>query len=141
MEITEVLDKAQQVLGANHVFGEPVHQGEVVVIPVARLGGGLGGGGGEAPTGQGSGSGIGLGLRARPAGAFVVSQGRTRWIPAIDVNRIILGGQLVAATALLLISQLIRARSLALPKLPRVIRRRARRPLGRRWARALRHAA
>ena len=33
--------------------------------------------------------------------------GRVRWHPAIDVNRVILGGQLVAATALVMLGPLL----------------------------------
>jgi len=42
-----------------------------------------------------------LGVRAKPAGVFVIKDGDAAWRPALDVNRVILGGQLVAITAIL----------------------------------------
>jgi uncharacterized spore protein YtfJ len=106
------------------VFGEPVQQGDTTVIPVARIsgrgggGGGSGGGsagggpgggpgagqpgqGGGGPGGSGDGSGGGLALRARPAGVFALRDGQVRWRPAVDVNMIIAGGQLVMVAAVL----------------------------------------
>jgi uncharacterized spore protein YtfJ len=93
------------------VFGEPVQQGDAVIIPAARVSGGAGGGEGKGPAEQGSGAGSGFGLSARPAGAFVVRNGHVRWRPAVDVNRIILGGQIVAIVALWVLGTVLRARS------------------------------
>jgi hypothetical protein len=50
---------------------------------------------------QGRGSGGGFGLAARPVGAFVIKDGAVTWRPTIDVNKIVLGGQMVAVVALL----------------------------------------
>jgi uncharacterized spore protein YtfJ len=52
------------------VFGAPVQQGDVTVIPVARVRWGLGGGGGEdrRTDGAASGSGGGGGVAADPIG-------------------------------------------------------------------------
>jgi len=44
-----------------------------------------------------------LGLRAVPAGVFVIRNGEVKWRPAVNVNRAILGGQMVGATALLVL--------------------------------------
>jgi uncharacterized spore protein YtfJ len=81
------------------------------VIPAARVQGGAGGGGGEGPDGQGRGNGVGFGVNARPAGAFVIRGDEVDWRPAIDVNRVILGGQLIAIAALLLARAVIKSRS------------------------------
>ena len=57
--------------GVRAVFGEPVQQGGVTVIPVARVRWGFGGGGGRseaAPDGPASGSGGGGGVAADPIG-------------------------------------------------------------------------
>jgi flavin reductase (DIM6/NTAB) family NADH-FMN oxidoreductase RutF len=80
------------------VFGEPYEKDGVPVIPVARVQGGGGGGQGDAPEGGGSGG--GFGLSARPAGVFTVKAGTVRWEPALDINRIIIGGQIVAAVGI-----------------------------------------
>ena len=47
-------------------------------------------------------------LNARPAGVFVTKDGEVRWRPAVDVNRIALGGQIVGIVALLTAGALIR---------------------------------
>jgi hypothetical protein len=40
-------------------------------------------------------------VNSRPSGVYVVKDGDVRWIPAVDVNRVILGAQVVAIVALL----------------------------------------
>ena len=47
---------------------------------------------------------------AKPAGAFVIRNGSVSWNPALDLNRVILGGQIVAIVALLVVGSIIRAR-------------------------------
>jgi uncharacterized spore protein YtfJ len=101
------LDAVRDLLTVKHVFGESYEKDGVTVIPVAdvRGGGGGGGGGGTDPRGQGqgSGTGMGFGVKVRPAGAFVIKNGNVSWMPAIDVTRIALGGQIVALATLLLL--------------------------------------
>jgi uncharacterized spore protein YtfJ len=77
------------------VYGDPVEVDGMIVIPAGRVGGGGGGGGGGSADGD-QGEGAGFGLVARPVGAWVISDGRLRWRPAIDVTRLVLGGYLVA---------------------------------------------
>jgi len=91
----EVLKDTQEALNARRVFGDPVQADGVTVIPVATVGGG--GGGGTKPDDQ---NGVGFGLGAKPAGVFVIRNGEAHWKPAINVNQIVLGGQLVALGAL-----------------------------------------
>ncbi|PUB31528.1 hypothetical protein C8K30_10142 [Promicromonospora sp. AC04] len=56
--------------------------------------------GGEPETpAEGGGGGIGFGRRAEPAGAFVVDEHGARWVPALNVNRIVLGGQVAFVLA------------------------------------------
>ncbi len=110
MDVSELLDKTRSGINARQVFGEPVQQGDAIIIPAAKLRGGAGGGEGKGPSEQGSGAGSGFGLSARPVGAFVVREGQARWRPAIDVNRIILGGQIVAAIAVLVFGTALRAK-------------------------------
>jgi uncharacterized spore protein YtfJ len=111
---TELMDKIHEVeeaISVRRVFGEPYEKDGVTVIPAARVSGGGGGGSGEAPEGEGSGSGTGFGLSAKPFGVFVVADGAVTWRPAVDVNRVILGGQLVAIAGLLLLRSLVKARA------------------------------
>ena len=113
MEVQEVLAQARDSMTVKRVFGEPYEKDGVTVIPAARVQGGAGAGGGEDPQGQGKGSGSGFGVTARPVGAYVLREGELSWRPAVDVNRIILGGQAVAIVALLTIRAIIKARAKA----------------------------
>jgi uncharacterized spore protein YtfJ len=90
----ELIDNIQDLFTARLVYGDLIEQDGLIVLPAIRVMGGGGGGGGTDPE-QGEGEGAGFGLRARPAGAWVFKNGSVRWKPAIDVNAIILGGQLV----------------------------------------------
>ncbi len=113
---TAVLDGIREAVdgaAAGRVFGEPIVQGNLTVLPVAKVSGGGGGGGGTGPAVEGQetgGSGGGFGVTAKPLGVFVIKDGTVRWRPAIDVNKVILGGQLVAVTALLVVRALVKGR-------------------------------
>jgi len=113
MDVQDVITQARDTLTVKRVFGEPYEKDGVTVIPAARVQGGAGGGSGEDPNGQGRGSGSGFGVTARPVGAFIIRDGDLNWRPAVDVNRIILGGQVVVVVALLTVRAIIRARSRA----------------------------
>jgi uncharacterized spore protein YtfJ len=113
MDVQEVIGQARDALTIKRVFGEPYEKDGVTVIPAARVQGGAGAGGGEDPQGQGSGSGSGFAMTARPVGAFILRDGELSWRPALDVNRIILGGQVVAVVALLTFRAIIKTRAKA----------------------------
>jgi uncharacterized spore protein YtfJ len=91
-----VTERIQDRFNAGLVYGDPVEQDGVIVIPAARV---MGGGGGGSDGSQGEGG--GFGLRATPAGAWVFKSGSARWRPAINLNAIILGGQLVGISYLM----------------------------------------
>jgi uncharacterized spore protein YtfJ len=112
MEVQDVIAQARDTLTVKRVFGEPYEKDGVTIIPAARVLGGAGGGSGEDPQGQGQGkgSGSGFGLIARPVGAFIIRNGELSWRPAVDVNRIVLGGQVVAIVVLLTVRAIIKAR-------------------------------
>lgn len=86
-------DALREQLGSRLVQGEPVQRAGVTLVPVARVRAGAGGGGGGEPGGSGGGGG---GYLARPAGAWVITDSGAAWSPAVDVNRIVAGGQLLA---------------------------------------------
>ncbi|GAA1002462.1 hypothetical protein Aple_000530 [Acrocarpospora pleiomorpha] len=112
MDIMEMLEKARDAATVRRAFGEPITCDGVTVIPAARVGGGGGGGSGHAEGEQsGEGSGGGFGVGATPTGVFVIRDGDVRWHPAIDYNRIILGGQVVAVVALLTVRAIVRRRA------------------------------
>ena len=113
MEVNDVITQARDTLTVKRVFGDPYEKNGVTVIPAARVQGGAGGGGGEGPEGQGKGSGSGFGVNARPVGAFLIEGDEVTWRPAVDLNKIILGAQVVAVVALLTIRAIVKARSKA----------------------------
>jgi uncharacterized spore protein YtfJ len=95
-DIDELLRGAQDAIAAKRVYGEPVERDGVTVIPAAAVRGGGGGGGDDTNNGGG-----GFGLMARPVGAYVISGENVAWKPAIDVQRLMLGWQMVAGLAVL----------------------------------------
>lgn len=111
MEATDVMTQARETLTVKRVFGEPYEKNGVAVIPAAKVQGGGGGGEGEGPDGQGKGSGTGFGVNARPIGAFLVRGNDMTWRPAIDVNKVVLGGQVVVIVALLTIRAIVKVRA------------------------------
>lgn len=111
MEVSDVITQARETLTVKRVFGEPYEKNGVTVIPAAKVQGGAGGGDGEGPEGMGRGSGSGFGLNARPVGAFLVRGDDVTWRPAVDLNKIILGGQVVAIVALLTLRAIVKARA------------------------------
>ena len=109
MDVKELLGKVSEHISVGRAFGPAYEKGDVLVIPVAFVAGGGGGGGSEAATAPqvpdsstviGSdadehaspitGSGGGFGGVVLPVGAYVVDEGRVRWMPAVNVTLIVL---------------------------------------------------
>ncbi|HMM41259.1 MAG TPA: hypothetical protein PKA95_05105 [Thermomicrobiales bacterium] len=107
MQAQDILDRARDTLTVKRVFGEPIHEGDVTLVPVANVSGGAGAGSG--PDDQG-GSGGGFGVHAKGIGVYEIRNGAATFKPAIDVNRVIMGGQLIAIVAIIVIGGIIRAR-------------------------------
>jgi uncharacterized spore protein YtfJ len=105
-----VIGGARDALTVKRVFGDPYEKNGLTVIPAARIMGGGGGGSGEGPQDTGHGEGAGFGMAARPAGVYVIKGDSVRWQPAVDVNSVILGCQVVAILALLTARTAIRTR-------------------------------
>lgn len=99
--IDEILEGARDAITVKRVYGDPVESNGVTVVPAAVVRGG-GGGGGDA-DGDGGG---GFGLVARPVGTFVIRGEAVRWVPAIDVSRLVLYG----LTALVVLASILRRR-------------------------------
>lgn len=110
MDVLQRVEQMKESMTAKRVFGDPYEKNGVTVIPAARVQGGGGAGGGEGPDGQGSGSGGGFGVNAKPAGAFVIRGDDVAWRPAIDVNRIVFGAQVIALVALLVVRSISKSR-------------------------------
>jgi uncharacterized spore protein YtfJ len=100
MDFQETISAAREAITVKRVYGEPYERNGVAVIPAAAVQGGGGGGGSE--EGERSDGGGGFGLQARPVGAYVVRGEQVSWQPAFDLNRVILGCQLLGLAALLL---------------------------------------
>lgn len=135
-DILEQARAATDNAAASRVFGTPVEKDGVLILPVAVVtgGGGGGSGSGSGPAGagaqakqagddsfgagsadddvkgEGEGSGGGFGFSARPAGVYVLRNGQVSWQPAVDVNKIVLGGQLVLVAALLVTRSILKRR-------------------------------
>lgn len=91
-DVDELIRGARDAISVKKVFGDPVEQDGVTVVPAAAVRGG-GGGGGDT---EGNG-GTCFGLTASPVGAYVIKDGEVEWKPAVNPNRMILGWQIVAA--------------------------------------------
>jgi uncharacterized spore protein YtfJ len=111
------------------VFGNPYQVDGVTIIPAARVRGGAGGGAGEgsgpepdvmseggsetpfgpAASREGSGLGAGFGIMAVPVGVYEIRDRETVWKPAVDVNRLLKGFQVLAGIVVVCLT-LIRLR-------------------------------
>ncbi|HEY0606061.1 MAG TPA: spore germination protein GerW family protein [Herpetosiphonaceae bacterium] len=111
MSMFDMLKQAGSAMAVRQVFGEPYERDGVTIIPVARVmgGGGAGAGNNRDDGEHGGGEGGGFGMAAAPAGVYVIRDGQVRWEPALDINRIVLGGQIVAIALLLMARPLIQA--------------------------------
>jgi len=110
MKFDDLVTTARDAISVRRVYAEPVAQDGAVVIPAASVSGGGGGGQGRDDRGQ-EGEGGGFGVGARPAGAYVIKDGTVRWIPAIDVNRLIVTVGLVAIVYLITRTRIVKARA------------------------------
>jgi uncharacterized spore protein YtfJ len=118
MDPRQLLAQARDVMTVRQVFGEPIERDGTTVIPVAKVMGGGGGGegggpgasngGSDATAGGPTGAGGGFGFRAVPAGAYVIKGGEVSWEPALDLNRVILGGQVIGLVFVLILGALLR---------------------------------
>ena len=104
MNALDAISQAKDVISVRRVYGDPYQEDGVTIIPAAAVMGG--GGGGADTTGNGGG---GFGVRARPAGAWIIKGGEAEWRPALDLNRTILMGQIVAIVALLVARSVVKA--------------------------------
>lgn len=87
MDVNKMVSMAQDALTVRRVYSDPYEKDGVTVIAAARIAGGVGGGSGQEKGQEGEGG--GFGLTASPAGAFVIKGGTTRWVPAVDPQRVL----------------------------------------------------
>ena len=108
-EREELISGALEVMTVKRVYGEPYEKDGLTVIPAAIVGG-LGGSATDGKKGKPGREG-GFGLMARPSGAWIIDDGQVTWKPAIDVNRVVLGGQIIAFTAIFMTGRILLARA------------------------------
>jgi uncharacterized spore protein YtfJ len=110
MEVQELISGARDAVSVKRVYGDPYEKNGLTVIPAAAVRGGGGAGQGEKEGGE-SGRGGGFGVMARPAGAWIIEDGHANWKPAIDVNRVVAGGQVIALFAILVTGRILLSHS------------------------------
>ena len=120
--LNEWLDR----LNVSAVFGDPVHEGNSVVIPVASLRMGFGYGAGSPPPqpagdgepkpAAGEGAGGGGGGSVQPRGYLRITPDDVNYEPILDTTMVSLAGILMAAWNVFWIARTIRAFA---PKQPR----------------------
>ena len=103
MNALDAVNQAKDVITVRRVYGEPIEEDGLTIIPAASV---MGGGGGGGDT-EGNG-GAGFGVRAKPAGAWLIKNGEAEWRPAFDLNRTVLVGQLIAIVALLVTRSIVK---------------------------------
>lgn len=104
MEMPDFLPQFAGHLNARTVFSEPCQQDGATIITAAQVRGG------GRMNRQAEHDNGGMGMSGRPVGAYVIRGGEVSWKPAIDLNRVIFRGQLIALTALLVFGLLRRRR-------------------------------
>ena len=116
----EPIEKMVDALGVGAVFGEPIREGHVTVLPVVEVrfafgywyGSGQGRGeeteGSPSTAEQGSGGGSGAGGRASAKGYVRISADDVRFEPVLDVTRLALAGIAFAAWSVFWIGRTIR---------------------------------
>jgi uncharacterized spore protein YtfJ len=100
VKLEQLLSTAGESMTVKRVFANPYEKDGITIIPGAVVSGGGGGGTGHDDKGQ-EGEGGGFGMMARPAGAYVIKDGRVRWRSAVDLNRLAVVAGMVAMVWLL----------------------------------------
>src|SRR5215208_2390203 len=109
----EPIEKMVDELGVGAVFGEPIKEGSVTVVPVAEVrfafGYGYGSGRGRGEAAEGSGGGSGAGGRASAKGYVRIADDEVRFEPVVDVTRLALAGIAFAAWSVFWIGRTVSA--------------------------------
>jgi hypothetical protein len=97
-DVDELLKGARDAIAAKRAYADPVEGDGVTLVAAAAVRG----------DNENNGGG-GFGLMARPVGAYVIGPGeRVEWKPAVDVQRLMAGWQVVAGLAVLAVWSLAR---------------------------------
>ena len=109
MKLDELVNSTRETLTVRRIYAEPFEKDGLAVIPAASVRGGAGGGSGHDEKGQ-EGEGGGFGMTGSPAGAYVVQDGKVRWLPAVDPNRLFMMVGMAVIAYLLMRPRMARAR-------------------------------
>ncbi len=109
-KVDDILTEARDTLTVKRVYGEPISEGGVTIVPAASVRGGGGGGEGEPGEGSPGGSGGGFGMSARPVGAYQIKGDEVTWVPAADTTRVILLAEVLAIVGLLVLRSILKQR-------------------------------
>jgi uncharacterized spore protein YtfJ len=93
MSAQNVVAQAREAVTVRRVYGDPYEKDGVTVIPAAIVAGG--GGGGSGLDAEKGGEGGGFGLYSEPIGAYVIRDGAVRWVPAFNLNALVIVALLV----------------------------------------------
>ena len=125
------VDEMIRRMNAKAVFGEPIRQDNVTLIPVASVTYGFGSGQGwgrganpkqgqadapeetaegaaETSQGEGGGAGGGAGGMARPLGFIRIDENGVKWEPTMNMTLVSIGGMLMMAWNVFWVMKMIR---------------------------------
>ena len=107
----QALSKLVITASADAVFGEPIVNGDTIVIPCSEVAMGMGMGSGSGPMDEkgnptGGGSGGGGGARGRPVAAIVITNEGIHVEPIFDLTKIVLASLTTGTFILLWIGRL-----------------------------------
>jgi uncharacterized spore protein YtfJ len=89
MDLEALLQGHRDAVNVRRIYGDPIEQDGMTVVPATAIFGGTGGGGDTEGNGGG-----GFGLIGRPVGAWVIKDGDVTWRPAFDLTRLAVIGAL-----------------------------------------------
>lgn len=112
MKLDELVNSTRETLTVRRIYAEPFERDGLAVIAAASVRGGAGGGSGHDEKGQ-EGEGGGFGMTGSPAGAYVVQDGKVKWLPAVDPNRLFVMVGMAVIAYLLMRPRMARARAAA----------------------------
>jgi uncharacterized spore protein YtfJ len=109
--IQNITDKVQKTANVKVVFGDPVKEGRITIIPVAKTsvkGGGGGGKGEDEKVGRGGGVGLGMVINTTPIGYIKIDDDEAVFIEILDKSRIMIAGFALAGITLLALGGIIK---------------------------------
>jgi uncharacterized spore protein YtfJ len=117
LKTTEPIEQLFENLSVDAVFGRPIQEGDVTIIPVAEVGVGFGYGSGQSPATEdqedeaesGQSGGGGGGGKATPRGFIKITSEGVFFESTLDEGRVALAGIAMSAWAIYWIAATIRA--------------------------------